>query len=293
MAQLTSSFFYSMTCPVAYCFDCAPDAYTEGSAVRTSAAAASAEQLERMGIHSTKSYLFFQCNECAQEGRATLASSAGVRAGKMGIAHGGVGGEQHASEKGGYTCGRCGQPKKGHVCNVVDNSSMEWAAGPHPVQPHPALPEGGGSSQTEAAASRYRCGRCGQPKKGHVCNVVDKSSMERAAGPHPVLPHPALPEGGGSSQTEAAASRYRCGRCGQPKKGHVCNVVDKSSMERATEAQLDCIPARPTPSHSNLPEGLEGATLGVELLEAVPADDNEEDTILVDAIVVDDKDDTR
>ena len=61
--------FHCMTCPLTYCFDCAPDAYTEGNAVRTSAAAATAAMLERRGVHSTRSYLFFHCDDCKTEGR--------------------------------------------------------------------------------------------------------------------------------------------------------------------------------------------------------------------------------
>ena len=63
--------FHCMTCPLTYCFDCAPDAYTEGSAVRTAAAAATAAMLERRGVYSTKSYLFYHCDDCKTEGRRT------------------------------------------------------------------------------------------------------------------------------------------------------------------------------------------------------------------------------
>ena len=61
--------FHCMTCPLTYCFDCAPDAYTEGNAVRTTAAAATAALLEQRGIYSTKSYLFFHCDDCKTERR--------------------------------------------------------------------------------------------------------------------------------------------------------------------------------------------------------------------------------
>ena len=58
-----------MTCPLTYCFDCAPDAYTAGSAVRTAAASATAALLEKRGVSSTKSFLFFACDDCKTEGR--------------------------------------------------------------------------------------------------------------------------------------------------------------------------------------------------------------------------------
>ena len=69
--------FHCMTCPLTYCFDCAPDAYTSGSAVRTSGAAAMAALLERRGVQSTKSYLFFHCDECKDEARPLPAHPAG------------------------------------------------------------------------------------------------------------------------------------------------------------------------------------------------------------------------
>ncbi len=47
-----------------------------------------------------------------------------------------------------YTCRKCGQPKKGHICQMVN-----------PCQPckTPKL---------------YKCGKCGKPKKGHVCRFA-------------------------------------------------------------------------------------------------------------------------
>ena len=68
-SNVGGTLFHCMTCPLTYCFDCAPDEYTEGGAVRTEAAAAMAQLLERRGMPSTKSYLFFQCTECKQEKR--------------------------------------------------------------------------------------------------------------------------------------------------------------------------------------------------------------------------------
>jgi hypothetical protein len=61
--------FHCMGCPIAYCFDCAPEEYTAGGAVRTPAAARMSVWLERRGVMSTKSYMFFHCAECKAEGR--------------------------------------------------------------------------------------------------------------------------------------------------------------------------------------------------------------------------------
>lgn len=48
-----------------------------------------------------------------------------------------------------YTCRKCGQPKKGHICRMV---TMETCT---PCKP-----------------TVYKCGKCGQPKKGHVCRFA-------------------------------------------------------------------------------------------------------------------------
>ena len=68
-SSVGGTLFHCMTCPLTYCFDCAPDQYTSGTAVRTASAQALAVQLERRGVASTKSYLFYHCEECVEEGR--------------------------------------------------------------------------------------------------------------------------------------------------------------------------------------------------------------------------------
>jgi len=47
---------------VTYCFDCCPDEYS-AQPTGTQAHKSLADKLERKGL-STKSYLFFTCNEC-------------------------------------------------------------------------------------------------------------------------------------------------------------------------------------------------------------------------------------
>jgi len=69
-SNVGGTLFHCLTCPLAYCFDCAPDEYTDGNAVRTAAAAAASVELERKGVASTKSYLFFSCADCVSECRA-------------------------------------------------------------------------------------------------------------------------------------------------------------------------------------------------------------------------------
>ena len=103
--------FHCMTCPLTYCFDCAPDAYTEGSAVRTAEATATAALLEQRGIQSTKSYLFFHCDDCKTERRkppvplalkrARAAMEAGPSFGdEAAPAEGGGGGAEGGSDAG-------------------------------------------------------------------------------------------------------------------------------------------------------------------------------------------------
>lgn len=50
-----------------------------------------------------------------------------------------------------YTCRKCGQPKKGHTCQMVNEIS--------PCQP----------CETPKI---YKCSKCGKPKKGHVCRFA-------------------------------------------------------------------------------------------------------------------------
>ena len=103
--------FHCMTCPLTYCFDCAPDAYTEGNAVRTAEATATSAMLEQRGIQSTKSYLFFHCDDCKTERRkppvpvtlkrARAATEAGPTVGdEAAPAEGGAGGAEGGSDAG-------------------------------------------------------------------------------------------------------------------------------------------------------------------------------------------------
>ncbi len=55
--------FHCTECPLAYCFDCAPDKYTT-QRTGTTAHKYLAATLENRGCASTKSYLFFTCDDC-------------------------------------------------------------------------------------------------------------------------------------------------------------------------------------------------------------------------------------
>lgn len=61
--------FHCMTCPLTYCFECAPDEYTAVSPQWSSAAALKIASLNGRGMSCPKSYRFFQCSECVTDER--------------------------------------------------------------------------------------------------------------------------------------------------------------------------------------------------------------------------------
>ena len=62
-SQSGGMLFHCTQCPMAYCFDCAPDKYTTQRTGTTNHKYIAAS-LENRGCVSTKSYLFFTCDEC-------------------------------------------------------------------------------------------------------------------------------------------------------------------------------------------------------------------------------------
>lgn len=61
--------FHCMTCPLTYCFECAPDEYTVVSPQWNSAAALKIASLNGRGMSCPRSYRFFQCHECVSDER--------------------------------------------------------------------------------------------------------------------------------------------------------------------------------------------------------------------------------
>merc|ERR1712228_56222 len=53
--------FHCVSCPLTYYFDCSPDEYTEEGQSTSPAALSLIERLERKGMTSLKSYMFFTC----------------------------------------------------------------------------------------------------------------------------------------------------------------------------------------------------------------------------------------
>jgi len=58
-----------MYCPLTYCFDCAPDEYTEGGQSTSATALRVTKSLEQKNMTSLKSYLFFKCSNCKSHKR--------------------------------------------------------------------------------------------------------------------------------------------------------------------------------------------------------------------------------
>jgi len=56
--------FHCVSCPLTYCFDCSPDEHTEGGQSTSSVSLSLTASLERRGVASLKSYLFFTCGDC-------------------------------------------------------------------------------------------------------------------------------------------------------------------------------------------------------------------------------------
>lgn len=62
-----------------------------------------------------------------------------------------------------YTCRKCGQRKKGHICQMV---SIEISPPCQPCETETS------EIETPKMPTVYKCGKCGQPKKGHVCRFA-------------------------------------------------------------------------------------------------------------------------
>jgi len=63
-SNVGGTLFHCVSCPLTYCFDCSPDEHTEGGQSTSKAALALTASLERKGMASLKSYLFFTCGQC-------------------------------------------------------------------------------------------------------------------------------------------------------------------------------------------------------------------------------------
>jgi hypothetical protein len=61
--------FHCMTCPLTYCFECAPDRYTATTARWSALAERKSEYLQSRGMDCPKSYRFFLCSECVDDNR--------------------------------------------------------------------------------------------------------------------------------------------------------------------------------------------------------------------------------
>ena len=97
-----------------------------------------------------------------------------------------------------YKCSRCGLPKAGHTCL---NPPNPYLSGPSAsvitglLEDHRQAVEAPGKIVGsmvfgETSNRGYRCSKCGQPKKGHVCTAVDDSKRRRLdAGPPSAAAH--------------------------------------------------------------------------------------------------------
>ena len=135
-------------------------------------------------------------------------------------------------------------------------------------------------SEAEVADKRYKCSRCGLPKAGHTCLNPPNPHL---SGPSAsvitglledhrrVVVEEAPGKIFGSMVFGEGSNRgYRCGKCGQPKKGHVCTAVDDSKRRR-----LDAGP----PSAA--------AHAGTVAVDAVAVDAVAVDAVAVEAVAVD------
>ena len=64
--------FHCMTCPLTYCFECAPDEYTIANHQWTACAAQLVASLQGRGMDCSRSYRFFQCKECVDDERVLM-----------------------------------------------------------------------------------------------------------------------------------------------------------------------------------------------------------------------------
>jgi hypothetical protein len=68
-SQSEGVLFHCMTCPLTFCFECAPDCYTTANPEWSSCALQKIAVLQNRGMACPKSYRFFQCNECVVDQR--------------------------------------------------------------------------------------------------------------------------------------------------------------------------------------------------------------------------------
>mmetsp|Transcript_39894 Transcript_39894/g.96016 ORF Transcript_39894/g.96016 Transcript_39894/m.96016 type:complete len:496 (+) Transcript_39894:197-1684(+) len=71
-SQAGGSLFHCMSCPLTYCFDCAPDEHTEGGQSTSPQALALKRSLEFKNMASLKSYMFFTCGDCKSRQHSVL-----------------------------------------------------------------------------------------------------------------------------------------------------------------------------------------------------------------------------
>jgi hypothetical protein len=64
--------FHCMTCPLTYCFECAPDVYTTVTAQWGALAALKVDSLQKRGMTCPKSYRFFICSDCVADEREIM-----------------------------------------------------------------------------------------------------------------------------------------------------------------------------------------------------------------------------
>ena len=133
-----------------------------------------------------------------------------------------------------------------------------------------------GDAPAVNADKRYKCSRCGLPKAGHTClnppnphlsgpsaSVITgllEDHRQAVEAPGKIV--------GGMVFGETSNRGYRCSKCGQPKKGHVCTAVDDSKRRR-----LDAGP----------PSAEDAGTMAVD---AVVVDAVAVDAVAVDAVAV-------
>ena len=131
----------------------------------------------------------------------------------------------------------------------------------------------------DAPDKRYKCSRCGLPKAGHTClnppnphlsgpsaSVITgllEDHRQAVEAPGKIV--------GGMVFGETSNRGYRCSKCGQPKKGHVCTAVDDSKRRR-----LDAGP----------PSAADAGTVAVDavVVDAVAVDAMAVDAVAVEAV---------
>ena len=131
--------------------------------------------------------------------------------------------KETAVTRGAFMCGRCGLPKKGHVCT----NPTTIASGKEKRKNN--------SAKKENAVTRgtFMCGRCGLPKKGHVCAMKVASQNKNNA----------------NIRTDQV-----CTQCGSSTKdGHICS---SSCPQETPDATLLGADVRAKPSTQKTKRGL-------------------------------------